>query len=123
VTIGACAQVELTVTSADTARALRSGDVPVLGTPRIVALAEEAAVAALAGDLSATETSVGTRVELAHLAPVLVGSRIRAVATLEKAEGRRLIFNVAVTDDAGLVAAGKITRIVVNTEQFMDKAR
>jgi predicted thioesterase len=54
---------------------------------------------------------------------VLVGSRIRAVATLEKAEGRRLIFNVAVTDDAGLVAAGKITRIIVNTDQFMDKAR
>jgi predicted thioesterase len=123
VTIGACAHVELIVTSADTARALRSGDVPVLGTPRIVALAEEAAVAALAGDLSATETSVGTRVELAHLTPVLVGSRIRAVATLEKAEGRRLIFNVAVTDDAGLVAAGKITRIIVNTDQFMDKAR
>jgi predicted thioesterase len=123
VTIGACAQVELIVTSADTARALRSGDVPVLGTPRVVALAEEAAVAALAGDLSPTETSVGTRVELAHLAPVLVGSRIRAVATLEKAEGRRLIFNVAVTDDAGLVAAGKITRIVVNTDQFMDRAR
>jgi predicted thioesterase len=52
-----------------------------------------------------------------------VGSRIRAVAVLEKAEGRRLIFNVAVSDDAGLVAAGKITRVVVDTDQFMEKAR
>jgi predicted thioesterase len=95
----------------------------VLGTPRVVALAEEAAVAALAGQLSLNETSVGTRVELAHLAPVLVGSKVRAVATLEKAEGRRLIFNVAVNDDAGLVAAGKITRIVVDTDQFMERAR
>jgi predicted thioesterase len=123
VKIGACAKVELVVTSADTARALRSGDVPVLGTPRVVALAEEAAVAALAGHLSVNETSVGTRVELAHLAPVLVGSKVRAVATLERAEGRRLIFNVAVNDDAGLVAAGKITRIVVDTDQFMERAR
>jgi predicted thioesterase len=123
VKIGACAKVELVVTSADTAKALRSGEVPVLGTPRVVALAEEAAVAALAGQLSLNETSVGTRVELAHLAPVLVGSKVRAVATLEKAEGRRLIFNVAVNDDAGLVAAGKITRIVVDTDQFMERAR
>jgi predicted thioesterase len=121
--IGACAEVELIVTSADTAKALRSGEVPVLGTPRVVALAEEAAVAALAGCLAGDETSVGTRVELAHLAPVLVGSRVRAVATLEKAEGRRLVFNVAVNDEAGLVAAGKITRIVVNTDQFMERAR
>jgi fluoroacetyl-CoA thioesterase len=123
VKIGAYAKVELIVTSADTAMALRSGEVPVLGTPRVVALAEEAAVAVLAGHLSLNETSVGTRVELAHLAPVLVGSKVRAVATLEKAEGRRLIFNVAVNDDAGLVAAGKITRIVVDTDQFMERAR
>jgi predicted thioesterase len=123
VKIGACAQIELIVTSADTAKALRSGEVSVLGTPRVVALAEEAAMAALAGDLSLNETSVGARVELAHLTPVRVGSRIRAVAVLEKAEGRRLIFNVAVSDDAGLVAAGKITRVVVDTDQFMEKAR
>lgn len=123
VKIGACAKVELVVTSADTAMALRSGEVLVLGTPRVVALAEEAAVAVLAGHLSVNETSVGTRVELAHLAPVLVGSTVRAVATLEKAEGRRLIFNVAVNDEAGLVAAGKITRIVVDTAQFMERAR
>jgi fluoroacetyl-CoA thioesterase len=123
VKIGARAKVELVVTSADTAMALRSSEVPVLGTSRVVALAEEAAVAALAGHLSVNETSVSARVELAHLAPVLVGSKVRAVATLEKAEGRRLIFNVAVNDEAGLVAAGKMTRIVVDTAQFMERAR
>jgi predicted thioesterase len=123
VRIGAWAEIELTVTSDDTARAMHTGDVSVLATPRIVALAEEAALAALAGDLAGGETSVGTRVELAHLAPVLVGSRVRAVATLEKAEGRRLIFNVAISDDAGLVAAGRITRIIVDRAEFMDRAR
>jgi fluoroacetyl-CoA thioesterase len=95
----------------------------VLGTPRIVALAEEATLAALSGHLASNESSVGTRVELAHLAPILVGSRVRATAVLEKTEGRRLVFNVAVTDDAGLVAAAKITRVIVDVAQFMEKAR
>jgi predicted thioesterase len=120
---GVTAEVELTVTDADTALALRSGEVTVLATPRVVGLCEEASIAALAGQLGDKETSVGTRIELAHLAPVLVGSRVRACATLEKMEGRRLVFNVTVTDRSGLVAAGRLTRVVVDTEQFMEKAR
>jgi fluoroacetyl-CoA thioesterase len=123
VAIGLCGEVELTVTAADTARAMRSGEVDVLATPRVVALCEQASCAALAGHLADGETSVGTRVELAHLAPVAVGSTVRAVATLEKAEGRRLVFNVSVTDDAGLVAAGKVTRVVVAMKDFLRKTR
>ncbi|HEY2301693.1 MAG TPA: hotdog domain-containing protein [Acidimicrobiales bacterium] len=123
VLVGVSAEVELTVGESDTAVAMRCGDVPVLATPRIVALAEEATVAALSGHLTANEVSVGTRVELAHLAPILVGSRVRATAVLEKTEGRRLVFNVAVTDEAGLVAAAKVTRVIVDVVQFMDKAR
>jgi predicted thioesterase len=123
VVVGVSAEVELTVAAPDTAEAMRCGDVPVLATPRVIALAEEATVAALAGQLARSETSVGTRIELAHLAPILVGSRVRATAVLEKTEGRRLVFNVTVTDDAGLVAAGKVTRVVVEVDQFMDKAR
>ena len=122
-TIGVCREVVLTVADADTAVALRSGEVPVLGTPRVVALCEEAAVAALAGRLASGQTSVGTRVELAHLAPILVGSVVWATATLEKAEGKRLVFNVTVNDSCGLVAAGKITRVVVEAGQFMERAR
>jgi fluoroacetyl-CoA thioesterase len=120
---GVSADVELLVGDADTALAMRCGDVAVLATPRIVALAEEATMAALAGHLAANESSVGTRVELAHLAPILVGSRVRATAVLEKTEGRRLVFNVAVTDEAGLVAAAKVTRVIVDVAQFMEKAR
>jgi predicted thioesterase len=123
VNIGVTAELELTVTDADTAIALRSGEVAVLATPRVVALCEEASIAALAGQLGEEETSVGTRIEMAHLAPVMVGSRVRACATLEKMEGRRLLFNVTVTDRSGLVAAGRLTRVVVATRQFMEKAR
>jgi predicted thioesterase len=121
--VGVTAELELTVTDADTAIALRSGEVAVLATPRVVALCEEASIAALAGQLGEKETSVGTRIELAHLAPVMVGSRVRACATLEKMEGRRLVFNVTVSDRSGLVAAGRLTRVVVETRQFMEKAR
>jgi fluoroacetyl-CoA thioesterase len=123
VNTGVSGSVELAVSMADTAVSLRSGDVPVLATPRIVGLCEEASITALAGRLDPTETTVGTQVELTHLAPIKVGSVVRATATLEKTEGRRLVFSVTVTDHAGLVAAGKLTRVVVNTRQFLDKAR
>ena len=120
---GLSAEIDLTVTDDDTALAMRSGDVPVLGTPRIVALCEEAAVAAVAGRLQPGETTVGMRVQLDHLAPTKVGGRVRAEATLEKVQGRRLTFTVSVSDARGLVAAGKITRVVVHTDRFLEKAQ
>ena len=112
----------MTVADADTAVALRSGSVPVLATPRVVALAEEATCSAVAGALEGTETTVGMRVQLDHLAPTAVGRAVTAEATLEKIEGRRLVFTVSVSDGQGLIAAGKITRVVVEVERFLKKA-
>ena len=120
---GLAAQVTIKVSDADTAVSLRSGDVAVLGTPRVVALAEEAAIAAIAGRLGPGETSVGMRVQLDHLTPSAIGSKVTADATLEKCEGRRLIFTVSITDERGLIAAGKVTRVIVDREKFMEKAR
>lgn len=116
-------EVDHVVDIADTAAALRSGDVPVLGTPEVIRLLEEATVAALGGYLAEGQTSVSCRVEVSHVAPVAVGSKVRAVATLERTEGRRLVFAVSVSDPSGLVAAGKITRILVDREHFLLKAR
>jgi predicted thioesterase len=116
------AEVELGVTDDDTALAMRSGDVPVLATPRLVALVEEATVVALANCLPPGHTSVGMRVQLDHLAPTAVGHTVRAEVTLERVEGRRLTFAAAVRDERGLVAAGKVTRVIVETERFLDKA-
>lgn len=118
---GLTAKLDLTVTSADTALAARSGDVDVLSTPRIVALCEEAAVAAVEGHLEPGETSVGMRIQLDHLAPAAVGTVVQASAKLEKVEGRRLKFSVSVNDARGLVAAGKITRVIVERERFLEK--
>jgi predicted thioesterase len=114
--------VTLTVGEADTAIALRSGDVAVLGTPRIVALCEEATCAVMASHLEPGETTVGTRVEIAHLLPVAVGGQVVAEAILERTEGHRLTFTVSVTSEKGLVAAGKISRAVVDRKAFLEKA-
>lgn len=120
---GLCATVDLVVTDADSSVAMGSGEVPVLATPRVVALCEEATLQAVKGEVPAGETTVGMRIQLDHVAPTKVGSTVRADATLEKVEGRRLTFAVSVTDDAGLVAAGKVTRVVVDVDRFLEKAR
>ena len=118
---GLAARVTLDVRDADTAVALRSGDVRVLGTPRLIALCEEASVQAVAGHVPEGHTTVGMRVQLDHLAPTAVGSSVTAEARLDKIEGRRLTFSVSASDDRGLIAAGKVTRVVVDVEKFMDK--
>ena len=120
---GLSARVSLVVGEGDTALALRSGDVPVLATPRLIALCEETACLAVEGTLGKGQTSVGVRVQFDHLAPVRTGSQIVAEATLEKVEGRRLVFTVTATDAAGLVGAGKLTRVVVTQEDFLTKSR
>lgn len=119
---GLTARFESEVCEADTALALGSGDVPVLGTPCVVRLCEQAAVAAIDGRLDDGTTSVGMRVQLDHLAPTTVGNAVTTEATLEKVEGRRLTFTVSVRDARSLVAAGKVTRVLVNREQFLDNA-
>ncbi len=95
---------------------------PVLATPRLVALVEEATVRAVAASLQEQQTTVGMRVEMAHLQPVFVGETVRAEATLERVEGRRLSFNVSAHSDQGLVAAGKVTRVVVNRDKFLGRS-
>ena len=114
---------KLVVGDDDTAVAHRSGDVNVLATPRLVALCEEAAIAAVADRLPPGRTTVGMRVQVDHLHPTGIGSSVAAEATLDKFEGRRLTFTVTANDHCGLVAAGKVTRVVVETERFMEKAR
>ena len=106
----------------DTAVAMCSGSVLVLATPRIVALCEEAACLALEGRLEPRETSVGMSVQIDHLAPTPVGAKVTAEATLEKVNGRRLVFTVSVNDRRGLVAAGRVTRVLVDIDRFMEKA-
>ena len=112
---------KMTVTVADTARELGSGDVDVLGTPRLIALCEEAAVSAVAHSLDAGSTTVGMRIQFDHLQPTAIGVDVTAEAVLERIDGRRLVFTVSASDPGGLVAAGKIIRVLVDVQRFMGK--
>lgn len=120
---GSSASVSLVVEDHDTAIALGSGDVPVLATPRVIALAEQASIEAIAHQLPEGKTSVGYEVQLAHLSPTPIGGKVTADATLEAIEGRRLTFRVSVNDARGLVAAGRVTRVVVDRERFVERAK
>jgi predicted thioesterase len=117
---GLQATVEHVVTTADTALAVGSGDVAVLATPRLLALAEAATVAAVRGDLDAGTTTVGTAVTLAHTRATPVGGRVRVMAELSAVEGRALRFVVRAYDGTGaLVGEGEVVRAVVDRGRFV----
>jgi fluoroacetyl-CoA thioesterase len=141
---GLRASVRAVVSEADTAIELGSGDVPVLATPRLLALAEAASVAAIEPQLTATATSVGTAVSLEHRRASPVGAEIDVEAELTEVDGRRLVFSFIVRhsplrsgdeaapgdgpgdgpgDDEDLVVgAGTLERVVVDREKFLARA-
>lgn len=117
---GRNATLSFQVTDADTAAAVGSGELPVLGTPRLLAWCEAATCAVLAGELPSGNTSVGTRVQLEHLAASLVGERIEVLATLTHVDGRLLRFEVVAHDSSDvLVGRAEVTRVVVEAERFL----
>jgi predicted thioesterase len=108
------------VTDADTAVALGSGGLPVLGTPRLVAWCEAATCHALEGRLTTGSSSVGTAVRLEHLAPSAVGEQVTVTAVVSSVDGRRVGFEVEATDAAGVVVGrGAVERVVVDDERFL----
>ena len=115
-------QAEVTVETGprDTAAALGSGDVPVLATPRLLALAEAATVQALDGALMPGQTSVGTSVRLEHTAASPVGMRVTMTAQLTGVDGRRVTFAIEAVDAGGtVVGLGTVERVVVDRAKFL----
>jgi predicted thioesterase len=109
-----------TVTDDDTAIALGSGDLAVLATPRLLAWSEQATVAAVV--LDDASTSVGTRVELEHLAPSPVGAEVTVTATVVHRDGRLIRFQVVAHDVEGnVLATGEVQRVVVDRHRFLSR--
>jgi fluoroacetyl-CoA thioesterase len=115
--------LRFTVTDDDTAIALGSGSLPVLATPRLLAWCEAATCAEIVPALSEGETSVGTRVELEHLAASPVGAEVEVTAETAYVDGRLHRFTVAARHTTGgkVVASGEVTRVVVDGERFMSR--
>jgi predicted thioesterase len=118
---GQSATLQFEVTEADTAAAVGSGDLAVLGTPRLLAWCEAATCAAIADSLEESQTSVGTRVSLEHLAASPVGERVEVQAGVAYVDGRLVRFSVAAThvSDGKVVGTGEVTRVVVDRERFL----
>jgi fluoroacetyl-CoA thioesterase len=122
--IGVRASITKQVTQADTARALGSGSLPVLATPRLLAWAEQATCAAIDPNLEPGTTSVGSQVELQHLAPSPVGEQVTVIAMVQHVDGRQAWFDVTATHgNEQIIATGRITRIVVNAQRFLEQLR
>jgi len=106
------------VARTDTAVALGSGDVEVFGTPALVALMEAAAIDAIRNALPHGRTSVGTRIELDHLAPSKVGNTVRATAALVEVGKRALLFRCEAFDGDTVIGRGLHRRVIVDREGF-----
>ncbi|MGO9221133.1 MAG: thioesterase family protein [Streptosporangiaceae bacterium] len=124
--------VQIVVTETDTAMVLGSGDVPVLGTPRLLALAEAAAVAAIGPSLDSGLTSVGTSAALEHKRPSPVGAEIVVEAELTEVDGQRLGFRFiarqkppagSADGEETVIGAGTLERVLVDRNQFIRRAR
>jgi predicted thioesterase len=113
--------LRFTVTDEDTAEALGSGSLPVLGTPRLLAWCEAATCAAVEPELRAGETSVGSRVELEHSRASAVGALVEVTATPVFRDGRLHRFSVLAREADGgpVVGTGEITRVVVDADRFL----
>jgi predicted thioesterase len=120
---GAVGEVELVVTSERTADAMGNRGVMVLATPFLIGLLEDAAQAVIKPHLPPGAATVGTLVEMRHLAATPVGMKVRARAELLETDGKRFLFKVEAFDELEKVAEGKHERFVVlSLEKFLGRA-
>ena len=110
------------VTMDNTARSLGSGSLLVYGTPAMLTLVEKTAVALLEGRLEKGMTSVGTKLDIDHIAPTPVGGKIACAVTLKEIDRRKLVFGVLVEDQTGIIGKGTHERFLVDADSFQAKA-
>lgn len=115
-------EVEMKVSTSDTAKAHGSGDLNVYATPAMIALMENAATNCVKEQLPEGFTTVGIEINVKHIRATPVGANVRSEALLEKVDGKRLFFKVEAYDDLGKIGEGINIRYLVNSEKFLKKA-
>jgi fluoroacetyl-CoA thioesterase len=118
---GLVGEVEIVVQAADTADALGNKGVHVLATPRLIGLIEDAGIRAVQPHLPAGAGTVGTRLDVKHLAATPVGMRVRARAVLREVDGRRYLYDVEAHDEVEKVAEGTHERFQINQARFLER--
>jgi len=122
ITVGMKGQTYTDVERSDTAKEVGSGDLLVYATPCMVALMEGAACEAIAQGLKEGQTTVGTGLNIEHIAATPVGIEVHAEATVTAIDGKVITFEVKAFDEAGEIGRGSHTRVIVNAQKFLDKA-
>lgn len=113
--------IERKVTNDMTARNMGSGTLDVFATPAMIALIEETAWRSVAPEMEDGMATVGTSLNIAHVAPTPVGMTVRCETELAEIDGRRLVFNVKVYDECGEIGKGTHERFIINEEKFQKK--
>ena len=120
---GQVGEIEITVTADRTADAMGNRGVHVLATPYVVGLLEEAAIATMRAHTPPGGGSVGTMIEMKHLAATPVGMKVRAKATVLETDGKRVVFAVEAFDEKEKIAEGRHERFMVgDMARFLDRA-
>lgn len=112
-----------TVTAANTALTMGSGDMEVFATPAMVALMENAAMKAVAPHLPEGSTTVGAMMQTSHIKPSAPGEAVTAEAVLQEVDGRKLTFRVTAYDSDGAIGEGIHIRYIVDRERFLSRLK
>lgn len=112
-----------TVTAANTALTMGSGDMEVFATPAMVALMENAAMKAVAPHLPEGSTTVGAMMQTSHIKPSAPGETVTAEAVLQEVDGRKLTFRVTASDSDGTIGEGIHIRYIVDRERFLSRLK
>ncbi len=118
---GVTGEATTVVVRENTAARVGAGGVEVFATPMMIALMEQAAWQSVANDLEPGYVTVGTLVNVRHLAATPPGQRVRATAELIEIDGRRLVFKVEAYDEKQKIGEGQHERYIVNLDRFMKK--
>ena len=121
ITVGLKAEVFTQVEREDTAKEVGSGDLLVYATPCMVALMEGAACEAIAEAMAENQTTVGTMLNIEHTSATPVGLEVRAEAEVTEVNGKVITFALRAFDEAGEIGKGTHTRVIVNTQKFLEK--
>lgn len=119
--LGIKGRAEALVEKEDTAQVVGSGDLLVYATPCMVALMEGAACESIAPFLAEGESSVGTKMNVEHLAATPVGMAVRAESEVTAVEGRKVTFAITAYDEAGEIGRAVHERVVIKAERFLEK--
>ncbi len=122
ITVGMRGHASTLVEREDTAYEVGSGSLLVYATPCMAALMEGAACDAIADALKETETSVGTALNIAHISATPVGLEVHAEAEVTEVNGKAITFSLKVSDEVGEIGNGTHTRVIVNSQKFLEKA-